>query len=366
MKRHRIVIVGGGIIGAAVFQRLSRLHGSDVLMLDKARPGLGATAFSGGIVRAYHLDALLAERCAEGLRYYRTLARNTAGEFRVQRTGFLHLIDEAHHDQARQTYAALGSQVALEWLGAAEAARRFVLASSQGLCAAVYEPDAGYVDPLLLARLLTSLAERDGGVAMSGVELHGIAAHTADGCALHTNAGRIECDQVVLCAGAWTPALAARLGLRTPVPLRAKAIQVNLVSRDAAQTELPAFVDASTQAYGRPVGERAALIGSPVDAWDIDADTLTAPTEPARADALARAQQRFAWVAQSQPLGGYRRHDAYESTGRGIVAWAHGLDGVLIASGFSGNGVKLAPATARMVATLLQARSAALAEPQPS
>ena len=89
MKRARIVIVGGGIVGAAVFQRLARLHGPEVLLIEKSRPGHGATAYSGGIVRAFHLDPLLAERCAEGLRHYRNLTRNTAGEFRIHRTGFL-------------------------------------------------------------------------------------------------------------------------------------------------------------------------------------------------------------------------------------------------------------------------------------
>lgn len=366
MKHARIVIVGGGIIGAAVFQRLARLHGPEVLLIEKSRPGHGATAFSGGIVRAYHLDPLLAERCAEGLRYYRNLTRNTAGEFRIHRTGFLQLVDAPHLDAARQAYAALSPRIALEWLSPEDAASRFGLASCEGLAAAVYEPDAGHVDPLLLARLMTSLGERDGGTAMAGVELRGIAAAGGAVCGVQTNTGTIGCEQLVLCTGAWTPGLLRSTGARSPVPLRAKAIQVNLVGRENLHVEFPAFVDLGSEAYGRPHGEHAALIGCPVDAWDLDPDPMTAPTDEARRDALQRAQQRFGWVGHSTPLGGYRRHDAYDPSGRGVIAWAPGTDGVLIATGFSGSGVKLAPSTSRIAATLLHEQRTARAEAQPA
>lgn len=355
MNAHRIVIVGGGIIGAAIFQRLSRAWGREVVMIEKSRPGQGATAFSGGIVRAFHLDPLLADQCAQGLQFYRDLAHASGGEFQIHRTGFLQLIDEAHHTAAREAFANLSGQVALEWMTADAAASRFKLASSQGLCAAVYEPEAGHVDPLSLARLLTHMGQRDGGIAMPGVELHGISTHNGVTCGVETNLGHIVCEQVVVCTGAWTPELGRRLGVRTPFALRSKAIQINLVSREAQATAMPAFVDLGSDAYGRPHGADAAFIGCPVDAWDIDPDIVSPPRADARTDALARARQRFAWLDNSQALGGYRRHDAYDATGRGVVAWADAPSGVLIAAGFSGNGVKLAPAAAQAVTRHLQA-----------
>lgn len=357
MNHHRIVIVGGGIIGAAVFQRLSRAWGREVLMIEKSRPGLGATAFSGGIVRAFHLDPLLAEQCAQGLQFYRGLAHASGSEFQIHRTGFLQLIDEGHSTAAREAYARLSGQVALEWMTADAAASRFKLDSLQGLCAAVYEPGAGHVDPLLLARVLTHMGQRDGGEAMTGVELRGITTKNGAACGIETNLGHIVCEQLVVCTGAWTPELSQRLGVRAPFTLRSKAIQINLVSRKAQTVALPAFVDLGTEAYGRPHGADAAFIGCPVDAWDIDPEVVMPPSADARTDALTRARRRFAWLDDSEALGGYRRHDAYDTTGRGVVAWADAPSGVLIASGFSGNGVKLAPAVAQTVASRLQAHS---------
>ncbi len=356
MKQFRVIVVGGGIIGAAVFQRLSRRYGGEVLMIEKSRPGIGATAFSGGIVRAFHLDEALADLCARGLQFYRELARTGDGEFHIHPGGFLQLIDEAHEAQARRVFTHLSLQVELEWLDIGAARQRFGLASGEGLCAAVFEPGAGHVDPLVLARVLTRMGECDRGVAMTGVELHEITLARDAVCGIATNIGAIACEQLVLCTGAWTPALGQRLGVSAAAALRSKAIQVSCVSRPPEAHAFAAFVDLSSDAYGRPNGTQAALIGCPVDEWDIDPELMTTPTEHARADALARAQRRFAWLNTSQCLGGSRRHDAYDASGRGVVAWDKAMRGVLTASGFSGNGVKLAPTVAESVAALVQAQ----------
>lgn len=363
MKSFRIVIVGGGIIGAAVFHRLSRVFGAGVLMIDKADQDSGATAFSGGILRAFHLDQLLSDRCAYGLRFYRELANSVPGKLNVVRTGFLQLIDATHHDQALDAYLSLAPQVELEWMTPGEAGNRFGLASTNGLSAAVFEPEAGYVDPLALARTLTDIGRESGGVAMSRVDLREIVtARSGEATGVATSVGTIECQTVIFCTGAWTPGLARRIALSPPVELRSKAIQVNVVARDATPHSLPAFVDLSNDAYGRPNGATAALVGCPVEEWDIDPDRLDAPSRLVCEDAIARATQRFDWAANCTVTGGYKRHDAYEDSGRGIVDWSQHIPGVLLASGFSGNGVKLAPATAAAVHSFVE--SASLSKPR--
>lgn len=355
MKDFRFVIVGGGIIGAAVFQRLSQFFGADVLMIDKANQDLGATAFSGGILRAFHLDSVLAKRCAYGIRFYRDLAASTSGKLNIVRTGFLQMFDVAHHEQALSAYLSLSTQVELEWMTPREAGSRFGLVTTNELSAAVFEPGAGYVDPQALARTLTEMGKEVGGVAMSRVDLLGIVTATSGvTTGIETNIGTINCQKVILCTGAWTPGLAQRLALDPPVELRSKAIQVNIVSREVTSQSFPAFVDLSSEAYGRPHGATAALVGCPVEEWDIDPNEMVPPSRLACEEAIARARQRFDWVTNSTVIGGYRRHDAYESSGRGIVAWSKNTPGVLVASGFSGNGVKLAPATAEEVHFLLE------------
>lgn len=357
MSAHRTVIVGGGIVGAVVFQRLSCNRGRDVMLIEKTRPGLGATGFSGGILRVFHLDLLLAHQCLKGLTFYRDLMRTGEVGFHIKRTGFLTLVDAPHLEAARAAHAALSDDLDLQWYDAPEAAIRFGLASVAGLCGAIFEPDAGHVDPTQITRLLMTMGQSAGGVAMTGVELKGLRVESGGLRGITTNVGDIECEQLVLCTGAWTPSLAARIGLCPPVPMRSKTIQVNTFAIDRRAGDMPAFVDLGSQAYGRPDGSDNALVGCPVDEWDTDPEHMSPPMDIDRTEALARALPRWSWLADAQPIGGYRRQDAYDASGRGVVDWAPGVSGVLVATGFSGNGVKLAPSVADSVAVRLRSHA---------
>ncbi len=83
MNTGRIVIVGGGIVGAAIFHRLAAEYGSRVLLLERSIPAFGATGFSGGILRAFHTDPALAADCALGLTAYARLVRAHGADFAV-------------------------------------------------------------------------------------------------------------------------------------------------------------------------------------------------------------------------------------------------------------------------------------------
>jgi glycine/D-amino acid oxidase-like deaminating enzyme len=177
-----------------------------------------------------------------------------------------------------------------------------------------------------------------------------------DGAAagIATNVGDFGCQVVVLCTGAWSPALARRLGVATPEPLRSKVIQVNLVQTDRNLQHLPAFVDLDAGTYGRPHNSHAAFIGSPVDTWDIDPDVMESPAATEWVETMRRGKGRFDWLDTCKVIGGYRRHDAYSNSGGDAIAWSPTLAGVLVAAGFSGSGIKLAPAAGDRVCELVR------------
>jgi sarcosine oxidase subunit beta len=350
---YRVIVVGGGIVGASVFHRLSQFLGNEVLMIERSRLGMGATGFSGGILRAFHLDPQLSDLAARGLQQYRTLEAASRDRFTIHKTGFLKLIDPVNLDKARFEYLRLSPHVDLEWMPAAAAADRFNLSIYEGLSAAVYEPNAGYVDPYALNGMLIDLGKRNGGTTLTGVELNRLRTVGEVACGITTNAGEIDCSTIVLCTGAWSPTLVAQLGIKAPQTLRSKAIQVNLFHAVKGIPEFPAFVDLSTGAYGRPNGDNTVFVGKPVDEWDINPNTTESPSEKQSRDARELAMRRFRWGDKCRAIGGYRRYDSYTASGRGIAGWSPSLRGVVLATGFSGGGVKLAPAVSDMVAAMV-------------
>jgi glycine/D-amino acid oxidase-like deaminating enzyme len=359
--RGWIVVVGAGIVGAAVFHQLAARHGARVLLLEQSVPAFGATGFSGGIVRAFHPEPELAEDCARGVDAYAALVRRHGADFAPVRTGFVQLVATAQLESARRVYEQLGARFDLRWLEPRAAAQRFGLASSEGLAAAVLEPGAGYVDPRRVTMRWLALGQAAGGRVRTGVELAGLDRDPAGHLLARTGTGSLACERVVLCAGAWTPRLLDRLGLASPVPLRAKAIQVNCMAQ-AGGPQLPAFVDGATGAYGRPDVRGTVLVGCPVDEWDLDPDLLQRPDPGVRRHALQLARQRFPFLDDGAG-GGLRRHDAYAPQGHGVVAPCVGCDDVLVAAGFGGNGVKLAPVVAERVAAWVPAPAPLPARP---
>ena len=65
-----LVIIGGGVVGAAIAQELSRKPGKSILVLEKGpRLGEGVTGRNSGVIHAgiyYPPGSLKAETCIEG------------------------------------------------------------------------------------------------------------------------------------------------------------------------------------------------------------------------------------------------------------------------------------------------------------
>ena len=136
----------------------------------------------------------------------------------IQHAGKLHIYDNSkafeHDAPGRDLQRRNGA--AFQELSAAEA-RELEPALGTSVMRAVYYPKVGHcVDPLALAQSLVIHFLRSGGHLLrhevKGFEFGG------DGpCSLVTEQGRIEVENVVLAAGAWSQGLARQLGSRLPL-----------------------------------------------------------------------------------------------------------------------------------------------------
>jgi glycine/D-amino acid oxidase-like deaminating enzyme len=140
----------------------------------------------------------------------------------------------------------------------------------------VHEPAAGWVDPDALRRaMLTELRSH-----------HRVRTDARDWDLGH---GADGYDAVAVAAGAWTPGVLRRLGLRAG-GLTTKTIQYAVYRTDRWRP--PCFVDETTGLYGRPVGSHHLLLGVPTKAWDVAPEHAT-PDPLVEASALQLAALRF-------------------------------------------------------------------------
>lgn len=99
-----------------------------------------------------------------------------------------------------------------EILQATEVHRRFPILTPAPHEVGVYEPNAGFVRPEDAILAHSGLARRLGADLHYGEQVTDWES-TGDGVAVHTSRGRYAADRLVFCAGAWSPALLADLGV---------------------------------------------------------------------------------------------------------------------------------------------------------
>ncbi|TVX93685.1 NAD(P)/FAD-dependent oxidoreductase [Paenibacillus agilis] len=350
MKTMDVVVIGGGIIGAFVACKLNKSGIKKIALLEKLEIGNGATGQSGGIVRVYHSDPLLSDLALEGFKEYQAECDLSEQECAFTRTGFLYM-ESVHEfaDLQRECSRLLTNGAAIEILSAQEGASRFPEFKWNDLNGAIYEPDAGYMDPLLATKALTRKLANRGVELYEGIEVYEILQEQGQTIGVRTSAETIYCPHVIICAGAWSSALLSDCTISERI--RSKSIQFQIAKLQHAPRT--GFIDSSMDLYSRPYMNDFTLIGLPVDEWDIDVEHRTSIDLGQERRVLQAASHRFSHWGEVSTYGGRKSFDAYSVGGCGIVEEIPELKGTIIASGFSGSGVKIAPAVGNRVVQLL-------------
>src|SRR5581483_687638 len=89
LGRFQTVVLGGGIIGAAVLFFLARA-GNKCALVERGRAGQGCTSHSGAVVRAFHLTSALSDAALLGLNHYTRFRSHVGVDCTFTQTGFLY------------------------------------------------------------------------------------------------------------------------------------------------------------------------------------------------------------------------------------------------------------------------------------
>jgi glycine/D-amino acid oxidase-like deaminating enzyme len=158
---------------------------------------------------------------------------------------------------------------------------------------------------------------------------------------------------VVVAAGAWSRRLCQEMGLA--LPARPKAIDTVAVSRPAELRDPHmVYIDNVLGNYFRPEAGGLTLVGVPCQEWDIDPDTLGTGLPPEAAGLGASLlTHRIPAMERATLARGYRAFDGYSPDRHAILGGVDGIDGLYLATAFSGSGFKIAPAVGACMAELI-------------
>jgi len=218
--RQRILIAGGGIIGANLAYRLAK-RGVAVTLLERTRPASGATANSFAWINATYSKQPYAyfQLNRLGIEAWQQLDRELPGELPLRWGGSVEWYgdetraaqfrEEIRHHQAWGYPAHVMDEAAL---------RALEPRIEPGAIAAVAHAEIeGSVDPVSVTELLVARAQREGARVIHPGEVTGLDERNGRLRAVRTSAGDVESDVLIVACGTDTPRVAAMAGVRVPL-----------------------------------------------------------------------------------------------------------------------------------------------------
>jgi D-amino-acid dehydrogenase len=392
-----VVVVGGGVIGAATAFELTR-RGARVLVVDAGAVGCGASYGNAGLVvpsysvplanphafrlgvdwllrrpspvslhprldadlarwigrfvlacrpsRVASATASMAELGAESLISYERWAAEADGAFGFRRAGWLYVFQTPAGLGAASAEAALLERHGIRSRALDADDVRAVAPTAEGLVGGVHYLDDAQLDPYALVRYLAESAGREGASIRTGALVSGFKRRRDAVEAVICGGEEVRADTFVIAAGAVSPAVVGLLGERLPVePGRGTSLTVE---DPGLRLDTPLSLG-EAHVVVTQIGSRVRLTtGMALGATrhDPDADADAART-------MRKALTQYLKVVL--PDGGEIWSGARPMTPDGlpVIGRLRRARNVILATGHGTLGVSLAPATATRVAELI-------------
>ncbi|MGI6165536.1 MAG: FAD-dependent oxidoreductase [Limnochordia bacterium] len=209
-----VVIIGGGVVGAAIAHALSKYKVRTTLVEKNMEIGWSTTKANSGIVHAgFHdpLDTNKGRLCLKGNRMFEELCAKLDVPFK--RNGILMVALDSNDIPVLEQYRRQGIQNGLQDLRILtkdELLTREPNLNPDIFCG-LYAPNGGIVSPFELAIALCEVAEQNGVQIRTGTEVQAMV-ESGDGIQVKTSKGTIQARYVVNAAGLWADAAAQMLG----------------------------------------------------------------------------------------------------------------------------------------------------------
>ncbi len=215
----RIVVIGGGIVGCSTAYHLAQLGHTDTVLVEKHRLTSGSTFHAAGLVGQLRTSANITQLLGESVSLYQRLEAETGLATGWKMNGGLRLActEERWTEVRRQATTAKSFGLPMELLSPREAQELWPLMEIADVVGAAFLPTDGQANPSDITMALARGARTAGVTICEDTEVQSI--EVVDGIirAVVTNAGRIACEKIVVCAGQWTRTLSATVGVNVPL-----------------------------------------------------------------------------------------------------------------------------------------------------
>ena len=362
--RARVVIIGGGVIGCSTAYHLAKLGWTDVVLLEQGTLSCGTTWHAAGLVgllRASESGTKLVQYSSE---LYAGLEAETGLSTGYRQCGGLIVArTEERMVQLRRTVAtAAAFDLEAEMLTPDQALEKWPVIATDDLLGAIWLPQDGRANPTDLTLALAKGA-RNGGVRIhERVRVLGVdTVETERGrcvTGVRTDAGDIEAEIVVNCAGQWAKALGDQVGVTVPLH-SAEHFYVVTDQLDGVHADLPILRDPDGYIYVKEeVGGLVVGGFEPVAKPWVSPSEIPYPFEFQLLDEdwehfsilMDNALTRIPALAETGIRKFYNGPESFTPDNQFLLGEAPGLAGYFVGAGFNSVGIASAGGAGRALA----------------
>jgi glycine/D-amino acid oxidase-like deaminating enzyme len=358
-----VVVLGGGIMGLHVAWRLATAGAGRVVLFEKRRFGSGESGKSGAILRQHYSHPVLIGMARASLDEYRALHERTEGGIGFRNPGMAFVGGPAERAGLERNVAlqrSLGVAVdLLDERGLREFEPRAAFAAGECGC---FEREAAFVIPHLALAAAASQARAAGATLHEGLQVATIELDGARrvGAVVLADGSRWATRTLVVCGGPWSRALLAAAGISLPLEAVAPE-QAFFIPPTAHGGDRCIWADLTNGVYWKSEATGFTRVGHLSYDHDRKVGDPDASDEGVTgaflADCRARVARRVPAYRDATCWGGVAALYTVTPDAQALIGPVPGHPGLLIVSGFSGHGFKLAPSVGDAVASLLFGRA---------
>ncbi len=249
----RIVVVGGGVIGASIAFHLARSGAKDVLLLEKSKLTEGATWHAAGLVGQFRSQQNLMKLMNDSVRLFDTLLEDTGQDPGWRKVGSMRIASSPDRwkelKKSHSSAQAVGFE--LNMMTPAEAKSIYPLMKTDDLVGAAFIPDDGHIDPNSLTQAYARGIRKHGGRIIEDTMVQELVRKGDRVTHVVTGRGTIEVETVVNAAGLW----ARQVGWMAGIEIPAAVVQHQYLVTEKADdipVGLPVFRDPDGRYYAKP------------------------------------------------------------------------------------------------------------------
>jgi len=251
----RVVVIGGGVVGASVLYHLAKAGWSDLLLVERDQLTSGSTWHAAGGMHTLNSDPNVAKLQAYTIELYKEIEELSGQSCGVHLTGGVMLAGTPERLDLLKAMHAKGRYLGMqtELISANEAAELMPLLDPRHFTGALFDPIEGHVDPYGVTHAYVKAARSKGAeVVLQNrvLELHQRSDRSWD---VVTEQGTVHAEHVVNAGGLWAREVGRMVGLELPVLAMEHQylITEDMPEVAAAETELLHAIDFEAEIYLR-------------------------------------------------------------------------------------------------------------------